>query len=62
MYMVAPNVRVATMLLEGSVAKWLQLVHHHIRSTSWSELCSWIHDRFDRDQHESHIRQLLHIK
>jgi hypothetical protein len=29
---------------------------------SWKELCNWIHDRFGRDQHESLIRQLFHIK
>jgi hypothetical protein len=33
-----------------------------VRSASWKELCSWIHDRFNRDQHESLIRQLFHIK
>jgi hypothetical protein len=25
-------------------------------------VCSWIHDRFGRDQHDSLIRQLFHIK
>jgi hypothetical protein len=64
MYEVAPSVwvRVATMHFEGAAAKWLQSVHHTIRSASWSELSSWIHDRFGRDQHESLIRQLFHIK
>jgi hypothetical protein len=64
MYTVTPSVwvKVATMHFEGPVAKWLQSVHHRIHSASWSELCSWIHDRFGRDQHESLIRQLFHIK
>jgi hypothetical protein len=64
MYMVAPNVwvRVATMYFEGPATKWLQSVHHRIRSASWNELYSWIHDRFGRDQHKSLIRQLFHIK
>jgi hypothetical protein len=35
---------------------------HHIRTTSWSKVCCWIHDCFGRDQHESLIRQLFHIK
>jgi hypothetical protein len=64
MYMVAPNVwvRVATMYFEGPATKWLQSVHHRIRSASWNELYSWIHDMFGRDQHKFLIRQLFHIK
>jgi hypothetical protein len=55
-------VRVATIHFEGAAARWLQSVDHRIRSVSWSEVCSWIHDRFGRDQHKSLIRQLFHIK
>jgi hypothetical protein len=33
-----------------------------VRTASWKELCSWIHDRFGHDQHESLIHQLFHIK
>jgi hypothetical protein len=55
-------VRVATMHFDGVAARWLQSVHHRIRSATWNEICSWIHDRFGRDQHESLIRQLFHIK
>jgi hypothetical protein len=33
-----------------------------IRTATWSELCSWIHDRFSRDEHDSLMRQLFHIK
>jgi hypothetical protein len=64
MYGVDPMVwvRVATMHFEGLAARWLQSINHHVRSASWKELCSWIHDRFGRDQHESLIRQLFHIK
>jgi hypothetical protein len=50
------------MHFEGLAARWLQSVNHQIRSTTWTELCSWIHDRFGRDQHESLICQLFHIK
>jgi hypothetical protein len=37
-------------------------VNHHIYKATWNELCSGIHDRFGRDQHDSLIRQLFHIK
>jgi hypothetical protein len=64
MYYVDPHiwVRVATMHFDGPAACWLQSVNHRIRTTTWTELCSWIHDRFGRDQHEALIRQLFHIK
>jgi hypothetical protein len=64
MYSVEPHiwVRVATMHFEGAAARWLQLVERHNKSASWNEVCSWIHERFIRDQHESLIRQLFHIK
>jgi hypothetical protein len=55
-------VRVATMHFEGAAAHWLMSVDHRIRAASWSEVCSWIHDHFGHDQHESLIRQLFHIK
>jgi hypothetical protein len=49
-------VRVASMHFEGSAAHWLQSVHRRIRIVTWTELCSRIHDRFCRDQHEALIR------
>jgi hypothetical protein len=49
-------VRVASMHFEGPAAQWLQSMNHRIRSATWTELYSWIHDRFGRDQHESLIR------
>jgi hypothetical protein len=55
-------VRVATMHFNGVVARWLQSINHRIKTASWSKLCSWIHERFGRGQHESLIRQLFHIK
>jgi hypothetical protein len=48
--------------VEGPAAHWLQSVNHRTRVATWTELCSWIHDRFGRDQHEALIRQLFHIK
>jgi hypothetical protein len=53
---------VATIHFEGPTAHWLQFVDHRIRTVSWNELCSWIHERFGRDQHEILIRQLYHIR
>jgi hypothetical protein len=53
---------VATMHFDGLAARWLQSVHHRIRVVTWSELSSWIYERFGKDQHESLIRQLFHIK
>jgi hypothetical protein len=50
------------MHFEGAAAHWLQSVDRRIRSANWADVCSWIHDRFGRDQHESLIRQLFHIK
>jgi hypothetical protein len=64
MYSVEPRVwvHVGTMHFDGTAARWLQSVNHRLRTASWSKICSWIHDCFDRDQHESPIRQLFHIK
>jgi hypothetical protein len=55
-------VKVASMHFEGTAARWLQSVNHKIHSATWSELCSWIHERFGKDQHEILIRQLYHMK
>jgi hypothetical protein len=55
-------VKVAFMHLEGPVARWLQSVEHHVKTASWSLLCSWIHDRYGRDQQELLIRQMYKIK
>jgi hypothetical protein len=53
---------VATMHFKGAAAHWLQSLHHHVRAATWTELCSWIHNRFSHDQHDSLLRQLFHIK
>jgi hypothetical protein len=49
-------VKVATTHFEGAAARWLQSVERRFRSASWHDVCSWIHDRFGRDQHESLIK------
>jgi hypothetical protein len=55
-------VKVASMHFEGPAARWLQSIDHKIPKASWSELCSWIHERFAKDEHELLIRQLYKIK
>jgi hypothetical protein len=64
MYVVDPSVwvSVATMHFEGPAARWFQSFNHRMRTTHWAELCTLIHDQFGRDQHDSLIRQLFHIK
>jgi hypothetical protein len=50
------------MHFDGAAARWLQSVDRRLKTASWPEVYSWIHDCFGRDQHESLIRQLFHIK
>jgi hypothetical protein len=50
------------MHFEGPAARWLQSVDHRVKSASWSELYSWIHEHFGKDQHKMLIRQLYTIK
>jgi hypothetical protein len=49
------------MHLDGAVARWFQSAERRLRDVGWSEFCARVHDRFRRDQHEAHIRQLFHI-
>jgi hypothetical protein len=55
-------VKVASMHFEGKAHRWLQSVERRLRFMSWEELCELIHERFGREQHESLIRQLFHIR
>lgn len=55
-------VKVATMHFEGRAARWLQAVERSLGQVSWEEFCNLVHERFGREQHESLIRQLFHIK
>jgi hypothetical protein len=50
------------MHLKGPMVRWLQPVERRLKHASWQELCSLIHDRFSRDQHEALICQLFHIR
>lgn len=64
MYDVEPSmwIKVASMHFEGAAAHWLQLAERRIQGIGWVEFCRLIHAPFGRDQHESLIRQLFHIK
>lgn len=64
MYGVDPalRVRVATMQMVDAAALWLQSVESQLESVSWEQFCIMVRDRFDRDQHELLVRQLLHIR
>jgi hypothetical protein len=55
-------IQVASMHFEGVAAHWWQSVERRLRSASWSEFCRLLHERFGRDQHETLIRQLFHIR
>jgi hypothetical protein len=54
-------IKVASMHLEGATTHWFQSAECWVRSTSWEEFCTLIHDGFGRDQHEALICQLFHI-
>jgi hypothetical protein len=55
-------VKIAAMHSEGPAARWLQSVERRVWSATWTELCSWIHQRFSKDEHELLISQLYKIK
>jgi hypothetical protein len=54
-------ISVASMHLEGVVARWFQSVERRLSAASWGEFCASLHERFGRDRHEALIRQLFHI-
>ena len=55
-------VRLALNQLDGAAARWSQSVAKHLKQCSWSEFSSMLLERFGRDQQESLIRQLYHIR
>ncbi|CAO2169811.1 unnamed protein product [Urochloa humidicola] len=55
-------VKVACLHLSDAAARWLQSVETKAKSSSWSEFCKMVLDRFGRDQHELLIRQMLHLR
>ena len=64
MYSIEPSmrVRVATMQMVDAAALWLQSIESQLHSVSWEQFCVMVRERFDRDQHELLVRQLLHIR
>jgi hypothetical protein len=64
MYFVKPSlwVSISEMHFDGAASLWYQSVESQIPDWSWDDFCAHIHDRFDRDKHESLIRQLFHVK
>jgi hypothetical protein len=64
MYVVESNlwVKVASMHLEGPVARWFQSAERCLCQVDWREFCSVLHERFGRDQHEALIRKFSHIR
>jgi hypothetical protein len=55
-------VKVASMHFSGRASRWLQSVEKRLRQFGWEEFCGLVHDRFGREQHESLIRKLFHIR
>ena len=54
-------VKVAGMHFNGATKHWIQSLESPTHQIPWSEFCSMLLDRFACNQHESLIRQLLHI-
>jgi hypothetical protein len=64
MYEVEPYmwIKVSMMHIMGCAACWLQSVERCLHYMSWAEFCIQIHACFGREQHESLILQLFHIR
>jgi len=55
-------VHLALNQLDGPAACWSQSVAKRLKQSSWSEFSSMLLERFGRDQQESLIQQLYHIR
>ena len=55
-------VRLALNQLDGPAARWSQYVAKRLKQSSWSLFSSMLLEHFGRDQQESLIRQLYHIR
>jgi hypothetical protein len=64
MYTVDPSlwVQVAYMQFTGPAARWLQSIEFRLSHISWGEFCHLIQDRFAKNQHQSLLRRLFHIR
>ena len=56
------TLRVATHHLTEAAALWFPSVESQVTTATWEQFCALVRDRFDRDQHELLVRQLLHIR
>jgi hypothetical protein len=48
--------------MEGPAAIWYQSIVPQLPSATWASFCQLLHDRFDRNQHESLLRQIFNIR
>jgi hypothetical protein len=55
-------VKLAIMNFTGSAAFWSQSVESILQRATWSELCSTLCNRFERDQQNQLDRQFFHLK
>jgi hypothetical protein len=64
MYFIEPSlwISISEMHFDGPASLWYQSVESQIPDWTWDDFCAQIHDCFDRDHHESLIRQLFHVK
>jgi hypothetical protein len=64
MYTVDPSVwvQVAYMQFIGPAARWLQSIEFRLSHISWGEFCHLIQDRFAKNQHQTLLRRLFHIR
>jgi hypothetical protein len=50
------------MSFTGPAARWLQSIEHSLHQVTWHEFGLLIRERFGKNQHETFLRQLLHIR
>jgi hypothetical protein len=48
--------------MQDAAACWYQSLAPQLPNLTWSSFCQLLHDRFDRDQHESLLRQMFNIR
>lgn len=55
-------IEIFEMHFDGVASLWFQSIEHLVPTLTWSVFCALLHDRFDRDRHESMIRQSFRIQ
>jgi hypothetical protein len=48
--------------VEGPAAIWYRSIAPQLPTATWETFCQWLHDRFDRDQHELLLRQIFSVR